>query len=70
MRIAQVAPGFIVKGLEDAVEAVRRVHDLSRKRCREVFDQRFTAARMAHDYAQMYERLIKSEQHKLSEVCA
>jgi hypothetical protein len=70
MRIAQVAPGFIVKGLEDAVEAVRRVPDLTRKRCREVFDQRFMTERMAHDHVQMYERLIKSKQHKLSEVRA
>jgi glycosyltransferase involved in cell wall biosynthesis len=51
--------GFIVKGLEDAVEAVRRVPELSRKRCREVFEQRFTATRMAQDYLQVYEQLIK-----------
>jgi hypothetical protein len=70
MRIAQVAPGFIVKGLEDAVEAVRQVPELTRKRCREVFDQRFTVARMARDYVQMYKRLIKSKQHKFSEVRA
>jgi hypothetical protein len=70
MRIAQVAPGFIVKGLEDAVEAVRRVPDLTRIRCREVFDQRFTAARMARDYVQTYERLIKSNHHKALEVGA
>jgi glycosyltransferase involved in cell wall biosynthesis len=52
--------GFIVQGLEDAVEAVR-VPELSRKRCREAFDQRFTARRMAHDYVQVHERLIKSK---------
>src|SRR5206468_8345268 len=40
--------GFIVEALEDAVEAVRRVPKLSRKRCREVFEQRFTATRMAN----------------------
>jgi glycosyltransferase involved in cell wall biosynthesis len=62
--------GFIVQGLEDAVEAVRRVPELSRKRCREIFDQRFTAARMAQDYVQLYERLIKSKPPKLLEVCA
>jgi glycosyltransferase involved in cell wall biosynthesis len=62
--------GFIVEGLEDAVEAVRRVPELSRKRCREIFDQRFTAARMAHDYVQLYERLIKSKRPKILEVCA
>jgi glycosyltransferase involved in cell wall biosynthesis len=62
--------GFIVQGLEDAVEAVRRVPELSRKRCREIFDQQFTAARMAQDYVQLYERLIKSKPPKLLEVCA
>jgi glycosyltransferase involved in cell wall biosynthesis len=50
--------GFVVESMEDAVEAVRRVAELSRKRCREVFEQRFTAARMAHDYVQQFERLI------------
>ncbi|PYL06983.1 MAG: glycosyl transferase [Verrucomicrobia bacterium] len=50
--------GFIVEELGDAVEAVRRVPELSRKRCREVFDHRFTATRMAHDYVQVFERLI------------
>jgi glycosyltransferase involved in cell wall biosynthesis len=50
--------GFIVESLDDAVQAVRRVAGLSRKRCREVFEQRFTATRMAHDYVQQFERLI------------
>ena len=54
--------GLIVKGLEDAVDAVRRVPELSRQRCREVFDQHFTAARMAHDYLGVYQRLINSKQ--------
>ena len=62
--------GFIVEGLEDAVDAVRRVPELSRKRCREVFDHRFTAARMAHDYVQVYERLINTRQHERLEVRA
>src|SRR5438477_407880 len=51
--------GFIVKGLEDAAEAVRRVPELSRVRCREAFEKRFTAARMASDYLQVYERVIR-----------
>jgi glycosyltransferase involved in cell wall biosynthesis len=56
--------GFIVKGLEDAVEAVGRVPELSRKRCRAVFEQRFTATRMAHDYIRVYEQLIKRTQQR------
>ena len=62
--------GFIVEGLEDAVEAVRRVPELSRRRCREVFEQRFTAARMAHDYIEVYYRLIKRSQIQVLEARA
>jgi glycosyltransferase involved in cell wall biosynthesis len=59
--------GFVVDGLEDAVEAVHRVQELSRKRCREVFEKRFTATRMARDYVQVFERLIKRNAEKIPE---
>jgi glycosyltransferase involved in cell wall biosynthesis len=62
--------GFIVGELEDAVEAARRVPKLSRRRCREVFEQRFTATRMANDYVQIYRRLIDGRQGKPLEVSA
>jgi len=54
--------GFIVESLQDAVEAVGRVAQLSRKRCREVFEQRFTATRMANDYVKQFERLIATNE--------
>ncbi len=53
--------GFIVTTLEGAVEAARRVPDLSRNRCREVFEQRFTARRLAADYVCVYERLASNK---------
>ena len=56
MRIAQVV------SIEDAVEALRRVVQMSRKRCCEVFEQRFTATPMAHDYVQRFECLIVRNQ--------
>jgi glycosyltransferase involved in cell wall biosynthesis len=59
--------GFVVNGIEDAVEAVHRVRELSRKRCREVFEKRFTATRMARDYVQVFERLIKRNAEKIPE---
>jgi glycosyltransferase involved in cell wall biosynthesis len=59
--------GFIVEELEDAVEAVRRIPELNRKRCREVFEKRFTATRMAHDYVKVFERLIGGKQNDVSE---
>jgi glycosyltransferase involved in cell wall biosynthesis len=57
--------GFIVETLEEAVRAVQRVPELSRKRCREVFEQRFTATRMACDYVQVYQRLINKQPQAL-----
>jgi glycosyltransferase involved in cell wall biosynthesis len=53
--------GFIVTELEDAIAAAKRVPELSRKRCREIFEQRFTAGRMAHDYLRVYQRLIERD---------
>ncbi len=51
--------GFIVESLEEAVAAARRVPELSRARCRAVFDERFTAGRMARDYLQVYDDLVR-----------
>jgi glycosyltransferase involved in cell wall biosynthesis len=50
--------GFICDELDQAVAAVARVHELSRARCRQVFKERFTAARMAHDYLSIYRRIM------------
>ncbi|MGH9715573.1 MAG: glycosyltransferase family 4 protein [Candidatus Acidiferrales bacterium] len=49
--------GFIVGTVEDAVKAVKKVDLLSRKVCRRIFERRFTAARMAKDYVDIYKRL-------------
>jgi glycosyltransferase involved in cell wall biosynthesis len=56
--------GFIVNEIEQAVEAVGRVRDLSRAGCREVFEKRFTASRMASDYINAYSRLADSRMRR------
>jgi glycosyltransferase involved in cell wall biosynthesis len=53
------ASGFVVDDLDQAVAAVHQVAHLDRRRCREVFDRRFTAERMARDYLAIYERLAE-----------
>jgi glycosyltransferase involved in cell wall biosynthesis len=53
--------GFVFEENDDAVEAIARLPQLSRKRCRQRFEQRFTATRMARDYLKLYERLIRGE---------
>jgi glycosyltransferase involved in cell wall biosynthesis len=52
--------GFIVDDLDDAVAAVHRVGELDRRRCREVFEERFTATRMARDYLELYSTLLEA----------
>ena len=52
--------GFVVDSVEEAVSAVSLIGNLDRRRNREVFDQRFTAARMARDYVAIYRRLLEA----------
>jgi len=65
--IEQGRTGFIVTQLEDAIEAVRRVPDLSRARCRQVFEKRFTATRMARDYVKLYMRIVDRRMKQLND---
>jgi glycosyltransferase involved in cell wall biosynthesis len=58
--------GFIVKELDEAVEAIGRVANLSRARCREVFEKRFTASRMAGDYVRVYRQMVDRWMKKLN----
>jgi glycosyltransferase involved in cell wall biosynthesis len=51
--------GFVVDDVDGAVRAVGRLGELSRRRCREVFEERFLAERMAHDYLAIYRRLAR-----------
>jgi glycosyltransferase involved in cell wall biosynthesis len=50
--------GFIVETVEDAVDAVGALDQLSRPSCRRVFEHRFDAARMARDYIEVYQRIL------------
>jgi glycosyltransferase involved in cell wall biosynthesis len=54
----QGVTGFIVGDLEEAVRAVEQVPGLSRRRCRQVFERRFSATRMARDYLAIYRQLL------------
>jgi len=55
--ISDGVSGFVVEDLDAAVEATMRAATLDRRRCREVFEARFTASRMARDYLAIYESL-------------
>ncbi|HEX3862803.1 MAG TPA: glycosyltransferase family 4 protein [Stellaceae bacterium] len=54
--------GFIVDDEAAAAAAARRLRGLDRARVRRVFEERFTARRMAEDYVTVYRRLIARDQ--------
>jgi glycosyltransferase involved in cell wall biosynthesis len=53
--------GCIVRSMDEAVDAVRRVADLDRRRIRAVFERRFSAPVMAGNYARHYWQLLSGE---------
>jgi glycosyltransferase involved in cell wall biosynthesis len=59
--------GFVVNNIEQAVEAAHHIRDLSRAKCREVFEKRFTASRMANDYVDVYTRLADSRMRRMEQ---
>jgi glycosyltransferase involved in cell wall biosynthesis len=51
--------GFVVDGVDEAVEALRRLDELFRPSIRSRFEERFSAAAMAREYCRIYRRLIQ-----------
>lgn len=51
--------GFIVRSVNEAVSAVKKVDQISRRHCRQAFEERFTAQRMAEEYVKLYERVCR-----------
>ena len=56
--LADGVTGWIVEGIEEAVQAVGRMSAISRARCRQIFEERFLASRMAQDYLRIYKELL------------
>jgi glycosyltransferase involved in cell wall biosynthesis len=59
--VSQGETGFVVSSLAEAVRAVERLGEIDRRRCRRVFEERFTASRMARDYERVYASLLDSK---------
>jgi len=49
--------GFICTNIDEAAQAVERVPELRRRQCRQVFEERFSAERMAKDHVKIYEHV-------------
>ena len=53
--------GFVVDSLEQAIAAAGNIGTISRQRCRETFERRFSARVMARAYLDVYRELIAAE---------
>jgi len=53
--------GFMVHDQAEAIKAVKSLESLSRRRCREAFEQRFSATRMVREYLRLYEEQVHAE---------
>jgi glycosyltransferase involved in cell wall biosynthesis len=51
--------GFLVRDIDEAVEAVKRLGEIDRRECRRHFELNFTDERMARDYVRLYNQLIR-----------
>lgn len=51
--------GFIVSTVEEAAGIIKNIGSFDRTSVRKSFEERFTAERMAKDYVQVYERLMR-----------
>ncbi|MFP4126124.1 MAG: glycosyltransferase family 4 protein [Alphaproteobacteria bacterium] len=58
--------GFIVDDVDGAIQAVRQLDELDRRRVRATFEVRFSAEAMAHSYLRLYERLLAEHEKSLS----
>jgi glycosyltransferase involved in cell wall biosynthesis len=53
--------GFVVRSMDEAVDAVRRVGTLDRRRVRETFERRFSSRTMARHYLKLYAALARMQ---------
>jgi glycosyltransferase involved in cell wall biosynthesis len=50
--------GFVVENVNDAVEAVQKVRQIDRRKCRKWVEQNFTAEKMVDGYIKVYEKIL------------
>jgi glycosyltransferase involved in cell wall biosynthesis len=53
--------GYICSNLTEAIQAVQFLDQIDRRKCRQAFESRFTAKRMASAYLELYHRVVGQE---------
>ena len=58
--------GFIVEDVDAAVQAVRRIDTINRRRSRDEVEERFTCKRMADEYLDVYRKILEDRENNLN----
>ena len=58
--------GYVVSDQAAAVDAIKNIHQIDRKKVRKHFEHYFTADRMALDYLKIYERMVSRKKAPLT----
>jgi glycosyltransferase involved in cell wall biosynthesis len=59
--IADKQTGFLVNGVDEAVDAVGKIEQLDRKKCRQRVEENFTIDKMVEGYEKVYEEIFRKE---------
>ena len=51
--------GFLVNNINEAVESLKKIKNINRKDCRILAEKKFTRAKMAEDYIEVYNQILK-----------
>jgi glycosyltransferase involved in cell wall biosynthesis len=62
--IADKQTGYLVNGVGEAVEAVGRIKQIDRKKCRQRVEENFTIDRMVSGYEKVYEEIFRREEQR------
>ena len=58
--------GFLIRNVDEGVEAVQRLGEIDRRECRRHFEINFTDERMATDYVKLYHKLTRPKSTSLT----
>lgn len=59
--IREGVSGYVVKDVEQAVTAVKRIPGIDREQCRRHFEINFSDDRMAREYSEIYQKMIHAQ---------
>jgi len=62
--IAHAETGFLVNGVDEAVEAVGKITQIDRRKCRQRVEQNFTIDKMVAGYERVYAEIFRREAQK------